>query len=102
MPVQGTKTIQVSGNYLLVYDYFSEELELSLPKNYTYYTIEKRENDFSKKLFFHILGGFGGTTKTGGIDLYSPDGQFIIDSPYNDEASLNDFLRNNTGGPTVA
>jgi hypothetical protein len=94
----GSKTISVVGNYITIIDNDTETLDLNIPKNYVYYTIENIEGYFSSKLFFHILGGFGGDTKVGGFDIIFPDGSNVFNYQI---SGLITFLRNNTAGPTI-
>ena len=94
--------LKIIGNYLIVNDLLLNEEIISLPYRDIYYTIEKREGDFSDKLFFNILGGFGGVTKLGGFDLTDSDGGGNITTNIgNATYEVIIFLRNNTGGPIV-
>jgi hypothetical protein len=95
--------LEIVGNYLVVNDLLLDEEIISLPYRDIYYTIEKRDGDFSDELFFNILGGFGGTTKSGGLNIINENAEPNITTiAGNSTEELISFLRNNTGGPTIA
>ena len=94
--------LEIIGNYLVISDLLLEELITSLPCKDIYYTIERRDGDFSDKLFFNILGGFGGTIKFGGFDFINNKGEDNISTVNGTSVGeVISFLRNNTGGPVI-